>query len=400
MTHIFLTDRFPPTIDGVGDYSFFLAAELARQGQPVHVICSKQPQISAPAGVSVQPVVERWGSDTIPVVLDLVQKIRPDRFILQYVPYGFDPLGLPFFLPKLLRQIRRAGVRTCVMFHEVHIRPGGLKGWLIGNLQRHIARRLCRHADTVVTSNEFYQEMLAPFHSDIRVIPVGANVVVEPQSEIARRQIRKTHLSDASFVVATFGKRDISALKRAVGGLREEGVGLLVCGATPPPAPPPEGRGDVEYTDVYSDWAVASPLSLGGGAGGGVAYTGHLSPTELASHLQCADLFVLPDPVTTGGEGGTSLKSGSLAAAFAAWLPVVGIRGDMSREPLRHGENIWLAENGDAETLHEVILRLKNESALREKLRMNGKILYQEHLRWEVIAGEFLNLLTHPTTNS
>lgn len=119
-------------------------------------------------------------------------------------------------------------------------------------------------------------------------------------------------------------------------------------------------------------------------------------PTELGARLQCADLFVLPDPVTPDGEGGTSLKSGSLAAAFAAGLPVVGVRGDMNREPLRHGENILLAENGDSKTLHVAILRLKNDSVLREKLRVNGQALYQEHLRWEVIAGQFLKIMaTH-----
>lgn len=401
MSIALLTNRFPPAVDGVGDYTCFLAAELVRQGQTVHIVCREQAEITAPDNVTVHPVVAQWGQDSVGVVSELLRKIRPDWLVLQYVPYSFHPLGLPFFLPKLLRRIRQSGVRTCVMFHEVHIRLHGLKEWLIGNLQRHIARQLCRHADAVVTSNEFYKQMLTPLCHDIRVIPVGANVVVEPQSEIVRQQIRNKYLPEASFVVATFGRRDISELERAVGGLREEGAGLLVCGATPPPAPSPRGRGGAtapqsEYTSVYS----TSPLPSGGGARGGVAYTGYLSPTELASHLQCADLFVLPDPVTSDGEGGTSLKSGSLAAAFAAGLPVVGVQGDMCREPLRHGENIWLAENGDAETLLEVILRLKTDSALREKLRMNGQALYREHLRWEVIAGQFLNLLTHTTTNS
>jgi len=400
MSIALLTNRFPPEIDGVGDYTFFLAAELARQGQTVHAVCRKQPEIIVPENVEVHPVTAHWGQDSDIVVLALLQEIRPDWLVLQYVPYGFHPLGLPFFLPKLLRRIRRTGIHTAVMFHEVHIRTHGLKGWIIGNLQRHIARQLCRHADAVVTSNDFYKQMLAPFHHDIQVIPVGANILVEPLPDDARRQLRETYLPNVSFVVATLGNRDISELERAVGRLREEWVGLLVCGAAPPPAPPPGGRGDAEHSSVYSTEAVKSPLPPGGGAGGGAARTGYLSPTDLGAHLQSADLFVLPDPVSPNGEGGTSLKSGSLTAAFAAGLPVIGVQGDMTGPPLRHGENIWLAENGDAEILREAILRLKTDSALREKLRTNGKMLYREHLRWEVIAGQLLNLLTHPTTNS
>jgi len=370
MSIAFLTNHFPPAVDGVGDYTFFLAAELARQGHAVHVVCREQPEIMAPENVTVHTVVAYWQVDSDALVPDLLWKIRPDWLLLQYVPYGFHPLGLPFFLPRILRRLRQANVHTGVMFHEVHIRTRGLKGWIIGNLQRYIARQLCHHADTVVTSNEFYKQMLSGLHRDIRVIPVGANMVVEPLSDTARVQLREKYLPKASFVVATFGNRNISELKQAVGRLREAGVGLLVCGATPPLAPPPKERG-----------------------GGEVAHTGYLSPVELSSCLQCADLFVLPDPVTPDGEGGTSLKSGSLAAAFAAGLPVVGVRGDMSREPLRHGENIWLTENGDAENLREAIWKLYADVVLREKLRANGAALYEEHLRWEIIARQFLNTM-------
>ncbi len=361
MTIALLTNRFPPALDGVGDYTFFLAAELAGKGQTVHVVCRKQPENTGPANVTIHQVTNNWGQDSNTILFALLRETNPDWLVLQYVPYAFQPLGLPFFLPKLLRRIRRAGVRICVMFHEVHIRPKGVKGWIIGNLQRFIARQLCRNADAVVTSNEFYEQMLAPFCPEVQVIPVGANIVVEPLPEDTRSQFRKRHFPNASFVVATFGNRDISEMEQAVRRLSGEGVGLLVCG---------------------------------------VARTGYLSPTDLGIHLQCADLFVLPDPVSLRGEGGTSLKSGSLAAAFAAGLPVVGVRGDMSREPLRHGHNIWLAENGDAAGLYDAIRLLIADPALIEKLRINGQALYQEHLRWEVIARQYLEILAHPTNLS
>jgi glycosyltransferase involved in cell wall biosynthesis len=107
-------------------------------------------------------------------------------------------------------------------------------------------------------------------------------------------------------------------------------------------------------------------------------------------------VFVLPDVVSPHGEGGTCLKSGSLAAAFAAGLPVIGVRGDMTGLPLRHGENIWLVERGDAESLFKAIRMVQSDPVLRERLRTNGAILYREHLAWEVLAEAYQVLFQKP----
>ncbi|MBK9337680.1 MAG: glycosyltransferase [Lewinellaceae bacterium] len=228
MTIALLANHFPPRIDGVGDYTACLAAALALRGLEVHVICRKQQAIVAPKGVTLHAVAADWGEKSRAAVLDTVREIQPDWVAVQYVPYSFQHLGLPFFLPDFLRQICRNGTRVCVMFHEVHIRPQGVKGWIIGQLQRRIARRMCRHADVVATSIAFYRQLLAPFHADIRVIPVGANIEVEPLAEAERQRLRRQMFPDKSVVVATFGQRDISALMAAAEMM--EDVGVLAIG--------------------------------------------------------------------------------------------------------------------------------------------------------------------------
>lgn len=403
MTIALLTNRFPPEIDGVGDYTAYLAAELARRGDVVHVICRKQASIAAPEHVTVHAVVERWDHRAGTAVCAVLEAIRPDWVVLQYVPYGFQALGMPLLLPGLLRQIRALGIRTGVMFHEVRIRPVGIKGRIVSGVQRHIAGQLCRHADAVLTSIDFYRALLAPFRTDVRVLPVGANIEVTPLPEADRQHLRQQLFHDKRVVVATFGRRDISALAQAVD--RVEGAGLLVLGGpTPNPFPRGEGRGVVARRLMFSLIKLVSnlgtnratrgvaPLPSGGGGGGGVT-TGPLPAAQIGTLLQCVDLFVLPDPVTPAGEGGTSLKSGSLAAALAAGLPVIGVRGDMSEPPLRHGENIWLTEQTDAEGLCAAIRTLLDDPSLRERLRRNGHALYRERMTWAVIAAGYREML-------
>ena len=360
-----LSNRFPPILDGVGDYTARLAAALARCGAEVHVICREQSDTEHWPGVTAHPVLAEWGPRATVPVLDVLERIRADWVLLQYVPYSFHSLGIPLALPRLLRAVRSAGMRTGVMFHEVHIRPQGIKGRIISGLQRHIARQLCAGSEVVLTSIPFYRHLLQPFCADVQVLPIGSNIEIEPLPEAERQRLRRQLFPDKSVVVATFGRRDMSALTAAVEIL--EHVGFLAIGGGQP------------TFLVSKTWKVYA--------------TGHLPAAAVGVLLQCADLFVLPDPVTPFGAGGTSLKSGSLAAALAAGLPVIGVRGDMTEPPLRHGENIWLVDRPDAECLRAAIQLLLDDPDLRERLRQNGHALYHERLTWPVIAAAYRDVL-------
>ncbi len=66
-------------------------------------------------------------------------RFKPDVISLQYVPYAFDPRGLPFGLASRLRGVGNSGVRWHVMFHEICVGLGigpSVKHRLIGALQQ------------------------------------------------------------------------------------------------------------------------------------------------------------------------------------------------------------------------------------------------------------------------
>ncbi len=359
---LLLTARMPPAVDGVGDYTAFLARALAQQGVRVTVACRRQQQYNPLEGVSLWSVALEQAERNTSPWLDQLISLQPDWCILQYVPYAFQHRGLPFLLPFLLRRIRSTGVRVGIFFHEVHVRLR--ENFPIGIGQRWIAWQLCRHADAVLTSIPFYQRILERLGVYAHLLPVGANIEVPPSVPPATRSPLEPYFPGRKWVISTFGRRNLQNLTAAIQQLPD--AGLLVIGQTNEAHP---------------------------GITPGIHFTGYLPASEIYKWLHYTDVFALPDPVTYGGRGGTSLKSGSLAAAFAAALPVIGVAGDMSAPPLEHGNNIWLVNDTSTRGWMKALQTLIGQPSLRQRLAQNGYILYQQRLRWDRLANTLVHLL-------
>ena len=366
MTILLICNHFPPEIDGVGDYTYFLAQQFQRMGHRVHVVCREQPEIRSPEGVSVHRLIRHWNVAAQTRVLDIIEREQADWVLLQYVPQGFQARGVPLVLPRLAKSIRQRGLRLGITFHEVQVRKQGFRGFILGTLQERLARDLCRSAQVCITSIEFYQLLLSRFHPDVRLIPVGSNIPPPAENTPAPAQ---AWFPAGTQVISTFGKRPLGALLEAVRQLHTEGmaVGLLVCGQTMA-APLAE----------HAPWA---------------RYTGYQNAETIAQYLRHSDLFVLPDSVNAAGEGGTCTKSGSLAAAYAAGVPVLGLRGDMTNALLVHGQNIWLLGQPGPQHLADALRGLLSHPEQRERLRAGGWALHTQHLAWASIAQQYLNLI-------
>ncbi len=350
----------------MGDYTWNLSQALSQKGVQVHVVCREQEKIEELPGVTIHPVVKNWGFQVDDIILGIIRRVQPDWVGLQYVPYGFNRLGFPISLTVLLAKIKHLGVPIGITFHEVHVRLKGWRGWLIGNIQRQIARSLCGKAKVCVTSIEFYKTLLAPFHNTIRVIPVGSNIPDHPVSQISRHALRQRHFQEDVFLISTFGDRNHDVLTESIANLNETGanIGLLICGKT---------RTANRYKNL--PWVYS---------------TGQLPASEINAWLQSSDLFVMPDFLGPEGEGGACLKSGSLAAAFAAGLPVIGVQGDMTGQPLIHGQNIWLLSGNKVIDFREAIAFAVKNKSLCSQLRMGGRALYSTYLAWDIISNQYL----------
>jgi len=105
----------------------------------------------------------------------------------------------------------------------------------------------------------------------------------------------------------------------------------------PPPAPPPEGRGDVAASVEYALACSTAPLPSGGGAGGGAVHLTHTTALPEQFHWDfraCPDLAQTLAVVCAGlgvpgvfsGLETLAIKETDRCAALAAELAKVGVR--------------------------------------------------------------------------
>ncbi|MCB9316623.1 MAG: glycosyltransferase family 4 protein [Lewinellaceae bacterium] len=369
MTLLLLCNRFPPVVDGVGDYTANLAQALQGKGVQVHIICRAQNSIDVPERISVHPIITSWNRKSRKKILDLSAEINPDWIGIQYVPTGFQRHGLPWDLSGLVRALKKSGHRIFTMFHEVRVRKHGIRSCLIGSAQHWIAQALCRYSDKTLTSIELYARLLDSYREQTNVIPIGSNILPVPEEQTGKRSFPKQELVGCGPILCTFGDRDIRSLLQAVQQLLPDfpDLRLIVCG---------KNRTPVDRRQ----FPFAMP-------------TGYLEPSEIEACLQASDLFILPDPVSANGHGGSSNKSGSLAAACAAGLPIIGTQGNLNNALLEHGKNIYLVGRPNADALKKAIKTLLDQPELRKTLGASSRRLYRKHLAWNVLAERYLDIL-------
>jgi glycosyltransferase involved in cell wall biosynthesis len=363
MKVLFISNHLPPVVDGVGDYTFFLAEQFLEHGHEVILVCRVQGEIEAGIleEMTVYPIVKEWDRENIQLVLELVDKEQPEAVSLQYVPYGFHPKGQPWVIAYLAQQLQQRNIFLSTTFHEVAIRYTP-KYVVRALLQRLVARAIARHSNKVITSIDFYVDYLKEWVDEAELIQIGSNIpaVYIPDEQL--KALQQEIAPDGEFIIATFGKRDHVALLRWFEKLVQlrPNTKLLICGKTP-------------------DISIKEQLQKH------IHVTGFLSREELFKYLKCSDMFVQ----ISMGKGGVCSKSGSLAAAFAAGLPILGNKGDMTNQSLlESGAIIFIPKQG--KTDWDAILNVMDNPVQLEEQAERVQLYHERFLDWRTIYEAYM----------
>lgn len=323
-----LTGEYPPQSGGVSDYTRLVVEGLAAVGDEVAVYAPPQAigPDSAPPGVRVRRLPDRFGLCGLRWLDRELARDRPDRILLQYVPhaFGLKAMNLPFAAWVAARARRVAPV--WVMFHEVAFPfvRWPLRHNVLAVVNRVMAWAVAGAADRVLVSIPSWGQLLRQICPRARPagwLPVPCNVatVADPGAVAA---VRSRHAPDPATPLVghfgTFGRLITDLLEPAIVGLLRTDplVRVLLI-----------GRGSERYRVHIG----ASHPDLAGR----VAGTGELPSVVVAAHLRACDLLLQPYP------DGVSSRRTSVMAGLANRVPVVTNLGALS-EPL------WATSTGVA----------------------------------------------------
>jgi len=185
--------------DGVGDYTRRLCGKLIKSGHKAQILAlcdqiiyySTESQVVEDTPVTVHRIPASTVNKQRLIWLQAILKdFEPDWISLQYVPYSFNPKGLPFWLPSYLKKIR-GNHKWHIMFHELWLgidAESSLKHKCIGRLQQLIAKKIIQNTKThfVNTQNKLYQFFLQSKNINAEILPICGNIPLTAIKKDAR----------------------------------------------------------------------------------------------------------------------------------------------------------------------------------------------------------------------
>jgi hypothetical protein len=145
MKILFICGSAEPGKDGVGDYTRRLCGEIIRLNHDVQILslCDNQVtsfksenQLIEEFKILVHRIPAGFNNSRFAMSQEIINKFKPDWISLQYVPYSFNPKGLPLWLPSFLNAFTGKH-QLHIMFHELWIgmdSRSSLKSKIIGFL--------------------------------------------------------------------------------------------------------------------------------------------------------------------------------------------------------------------------------------------------------------------------
>ena len=310
MKILFICGALEPGKDGVGDYTRRLAGAVQSLGHQSAIIALYDPYIGEET-MAVQPAE----NSTVPVLRissntgdfnryrrakEWADAFKPLWISLQFVPYSFNPKGLPFSLARQLRVLIRER-QLHIMFHEIWVgseKSIDWKRWLTAALQQKIISRMISTLQPVMihTQLPLAQYNLETIVRGIHPLPLFSNIDIYNQPVQPVNQVLRVGFfsqASASDPIISF-MEDLCSHARAAGNTIE----LSFIGGN--------AARMREAGEIFNKRALFNNIS----------YTGFLPAEGISAALQRCSLGITEVPRHALG------KSGSVAAFLHHGIPV------------------------------------------------------------------------------
>lgn len=377
VTICIIVAALPPQLDGIGDYTARLAAELSRTST-VSVLTGKTRDPAPIPDVEVVPCFSPEKPGSVAEIVPFVRERKTDWLLLQYNPFSFGRWGLNLHLPRAVAAALRSspGTRLALMVHEPFVPLTSWKFVIMSVWQRWQLWRLGHAASAVFFSIDPWVGRFRSWFGRRPVVhlPVGSNM---PRVAISRGEAReRLRLQEETLVLGLFGSLNATRMpgliRQTVEQLRRKGreVTLLYIGP-----------------DVAVARAEFPGLCL--------IANGAASPEEVSRRFAAMDVCLAPYI------DGISTRRTTLMTALQHGIPTVGTHGALTDELLlqSNGQAFLLADVRVPDEFSQAVLKVAGERELRDRLGAGAHALFERMFTWERIAGHLLQSLNreeHP----
>lgn len=379
-----LFPAFPPQLDGIGDYTAQLAAQLATDGCSVRVFTA-QSSPSPVDGVEVRPVLgpgRGLNQHSLAPAVDAMIEDPADWLIVQYNPFSYGKYG---WAAEVVREIKRLrthcpSLRIAVMAHESFVDVADFRqnaSFAIMTLwQRLHFRRLGRLADAVFLSTEPRAKRFASWFPNAQVhhLPVGSNIPLRPVSEHQARAA--FDLPQDAFIVGLFGTAHVTrllpAVREAMLHIQEIRPNSLLLYVGP--------HGDT-MREVFRGLPMVD--------------AGKLPAEDVSTAFQAMNLYLAPF------ERGVSTRRGSFLTGLQHGIPTASTVGPDTGPLLRahNGHAFVLSETDDVADFGETVRSLLSHTPgprsplSLQRVGTRGQALYRELFDWPAISAQLRAVL-------
>jgi glycosyltransferase involved in cell wall biosynthesis len=364
--------------DGVGDFSFALAEQLKTK----HKVTLLAPNANkVQADFPTYSLDGGWGIGGCRETMQLIERLQPDRILLQYVPqlYGWKG-GNPLF-SFLLQALKRKGHEVVTVAHEFSSPLGWTpKKILLGTAHRILLRSVVNASSKIVSTTPFCLNLLQQrFHkkeSAFHYIPVGSTVIPRDVDEQRKKAVRsELGLTAEHFVVATFGNmlgKGFTFLQMFITWLANENplARFLFL-----------GKESGSLKERFSSNIALQKL---------ITATGKIDEEQIAECLSISDLYAVFYP------DGASTRRTSLITGLAHGMAVISNSGNLTDHGLASSNAVYLLKDGSTEELSAFKELLKDKKFL-DGLRSQAGQFYENNLSWPKIAAEYSQVLNGST---
>ncbi len=346
----FIVGAFPKMKCGVGDYTYKLAEEFAKQGNEVHIITSNKADKNSKL-LNIHNIVKEWDFSDFKVILKEIKQIKPDAVNVQYPSNEYKSAFMLSILPLMIKIKTRCIVTATV--HEYDYDTFSIQRKL--RLYLNFAK-----LDKIIVAEKIFIDKIKQIvpKAEIIYIPISSNI---PRSQITHKQkeelLEKYTLKDKK-VISYFGfarpSKGIEYILKCIPKLTED-VKLLYIGSL-------DEKNEYEKSllDLIDNLNIKDKVII----------TGLFDNEEdVANLLQISDLCVLPFTE------GVQTRNGSFLAAYNQKIPVITTSIDK-----KDNNGIYYVEP-------------KNQELLLKKIKevlKNTEEIEREVLTWELVWKKYM----------